>query len=433
MQAVLLSERDHDRVMRRAVEFSYDVVVITRSNVLDPPGPEIVYVNPAFESRTGYSAAEALGRNPRFLQGELTDPQECQRIRQALERGAKVSARLVNYRRDGSPHLVELHIAPVMNGEGSITHFVSIQREVGCDFAQADREEGRELFEAVMETTMDGIAVLESIRDSSNAIIDFDIRLLNRRLAEITQRDTQDVLGRQLLEEFPGVQEEGLFDAYGNVAETGHPFNAEVRYQHEGMDASFRITALRMGDGVLLTLTDIADFKDREESLQADKRAAQRAALHDPLTGLPNRAYLAEHLEVLRAAGTGRYALVYIDLDHFKVLNDIQGHKAGDNALRAVAAAMESEIRNEDFVARVGGDEFVAVLRLELDSQLEAETLAQRLLREVRIVLPDPVGASGGVCIWHTIEQQPEEMLANADRAMYVNKRARQYSTRLAT
>ncbi len=119
------------RLMEAAVNQANDGVLITRAEPLDPPGPEIVYANPAMERQTGYAPAALRGQTPRIFQGEATDRAALDAIRLALEQRQPIRTELVNYTQAGQPFWVELVIAPVQDGAGRATHFVSIQRDVG--------------------------------------------------------------------------------------------------------------------------------------------------------------------------------------------------------------------------------------------------------------------------------------------------------------
>jgi PAS domain S-box-containing protein len=107
-----------------------EVVLITRADRIDAPGPEIVFVNDAFVRITGYAREEALGRTPRFLQGPGTDREELDRIRRSLERFEPVQAELLNYRKGGAPFWLELEIVPLALDGGHYTHFVAVQRDI---------------------------------------------------------------------------------------------------------------------------------------------------------------------------------------------------------------------------------------------------------------------------------------------------------------
>lgn len=115
-----------------------DTVMITDADMLDEPGPRIVFTNEAFEVLTGYHATEVLGKSPRLLQGPNTSRYELDRVRQALVAGAAVSVELINYRKDGNEFWLEMNISPVVNEKGRITHFISVQRNITVRKAAAE-------------------------------------------------------------------------------------------------------------------------------------------------------------------------------------------------------------------------------------------------------------------------------------------------------
>ncbi len=117
-------------LLEAAVSRSNDLFLITDANLLDEPGPRIVYVNDAIMKLTGYSPEEVIGKSPRLFQGPATSRSELARIRAALESRAPISAELVNYAKDGSAYWVELDIAPIVDQDGRATHFVSVQRDI---------------------------------------------------------------------------------------------------------------------------------------------------------------------------------------------------------------------------------------------------------------------------------------------------------------
>jgi two-component system, cell cycle response regulator len=153
----------------------------------------------------------------------------------------------------------------------------------------------------------------------------------------------------------------------------------------------------------------------------------QRLAVTDPVTGLYNRHKLNETLE-LEVERAHRYrrplALIMIDLDRLKDINDTYGHPAGDEALRTVAAAIRSQVRRVDLATRYGGDEFVIVLPEA--TELDALTIAQRIEVVIRAQTADPwkVSASFGVAACGEGVANGEELIARADGALYANKRA---------
>ncbi len=118
------------QVLSKAVEEAKEAVLITEATPLDEPGPRIVYVNSAFEKQTGYAEREVLGTTPRILQGAETDREVLNSLRSALEAGEEWEGETVNYRKDGSPYVVQWNIAPVRGEDGSVEYWVSVQRDV---------------------------------------------------------------------------------------------------------------------------------------------------------------------------------------------------------------------------------------------------------------------------------------------------------------
>jgi diguanylate cyclase (GGDEF)-like protein len=156
-------------------------------------------------------------------------------------------------------------------------------------------------------------------------------------------------------------------------------------------------------------------------------------ALHDTLTGLPNRRYLLEHLSQAQqrsAEKSEQVAVFFLDLDGFKQVNDTFGHEAGDEVLRVTAKRLQSVLRRGDVVARLGGDEFVVVAEGAGDFPMAVRALAGRLvaaLGEPILVDDVPVAVSGsvGVAIADGAGTQPVDLLRVADAAMYTAKRGR--------
>jgi diguanylate cyclase (GGDEF)-like protein/PAS domain S-box-containing protein len=177
--------------------------------------------------------------------------------------------------------------------------------------------------------------------------------------------------------------------------------------------------------GVGAITRDITDRRKVDEELSEAYRQLERRALYDSLTGLPNRAHLLERLASLERSGLLATALIFVDLDDFKDVNDTHGHAAGDQLLRTAAARMRTCIRPSDVLARLGGDEFAVLL--EGADTVAAESLAQRIVDAMNT--PFDVGgqqssvtASVGIAVGTVADTKPDELLRYADLAMYEAK-----------
>lgn len=186
--------------------------------------------------------------------------------------------------------------------------------------------------------------------------------------------------------------------------------------------------ALLVAAGVLLFL--LRRLRRASAALQTSQDQAQYLAFHDTLTGLPNRALFEDRLRrtLLFASQDGtRVALLYLDLDRFKHVNDTLGHPAGDELVRQTAARLRHTIREVDTVARLGGDEF-AIILLDVRDVRSAEDIADRLqqkLREPFKLIDDQVfvSASIGIALSSGSETDADDLLRKADIALYEAKK----------
>ena len=210
----------------------------------------------------------------------------------------------------------------------------------------------------------------------------------------------------------------------------GYVVDHRVRDLHGGwlwIESRARVVA-RSDTGRSLALVGTnCDISSRKES----ESRLRHQAYHDPLTGLANRAFLRERLQemIYRAERHNHtLAVLCLDLDHFKVINDCNGHAAGDELLRAAAARLSNSVRQGDVVVRLGGDEFAVLLEGPLHAQTIA-TIARKIL--TRISSPITVderqhalSTSIGVSCFPTDGRTPDELLTRADLAMYSAKEA---------
>ncbi|MEW6635093.1 MAG: EAL domain-containing protein [Pseudomonadota bacterium] len=186
--------------------------------------------------------------------------------------------------------------------------------------------------------------------------------------------------------------------------------------------------ALLVAGGVLAFL--LRRLRRASSALQSSQDQAQYLAFHDTLTGLPNRALFEDRLRrTLLFAGhdAARVALLYLDLDRFKHVNDTLGHPAGDELVRQTAARLRHTIREVDTVARIGGDEF-AIILLDVRDVRSAEDIAERLLQklcEPFKLIDDQVfvGASIGIALSSGPETDADDLLRKADIALYEAKK----------
>lgn len=184
-----------------------------------------------------------------------------------------------------------------------------------------------------------------------------------------------------------------------------------------------RMAAVRNEAGRVVEVEGLAIDIDKRKTAESDIARYTRT---DQITGLGNRTAFMDELRHAFAGakrGANPFAILYIDLDHFKDVNEVLGHSKGDSLLKLVAMRLQGAVRNGDFVARFGGDEF-AILQLDISDPSDAGALAARVLRDLSeppydIGTQVGVTASIGIAFFDKAIAEPEEMIKQADMALY--------------
>lgn len=253
------------------------------------------------------------------------------------------------------------------------------------------------------------------------------IEFVNRRFCEMTGYQREELLGKVTLDFL--FDEEGCkFVSEANrqryKAESSH-YELRLRKKTDEMlwtivGGTPIIDTNRIVTGTMRVFTDITERKNAEEQLLHD-------AFHDPLTGLANRAFLMHHLRLIverrRKPKNNLYAVLFLDFDRFKFINDSLGHAEGDKLLKYIARRLESCVRDGDLAARLGGDEFVILLP-ELAETSEALLIAERILNDLKHSF-DLSGneifmtTSIGIALSTAGHARADEMLHAADIALY--------------
>jgi diguanylate cyclase (GGDEF)-like protein len=195
------------------------------------------------------------------------------------------------------------------------------------------------------------------------------------------------------------------------------------------------LIAVFLAIGALLTLLLLRIRRSRME-LEASRAHAQHLAFHDCLTGLPNRALFEDRLDIAAARREANVAVLLLDLDRFKLVNDTLGHPAGDKLIREFGERLRSLVRECDTIARLGGDEFAILIE---DACLaDVRRLATRIVHDIRrpfelLGTQVHVGVSIGIAASANVAADPLELVRRADIALYEAKESGRDAYRLFT
>ncbi|MGB5631154.1 MAG: diguanylate cyclase [Waterburya sp.] len=297
--------------------------------------------------------------------------------------------------------------------------------------AERELNKSRALLTGVLDSSLDGVAAFEAIRDRQGEIVDFRWLIANPVAAMTVGGTIESLQGKCLfVEGSPGHLFDGLFKLFVQVVETCTVLEQEYYYDSYSLKAWFHIVAVKLGDGFAMTFRDISDRKQIEITLKkANLRLTYQANI-DSLTQIANRRRFDEYItqEWLRCAREGEYlSLILCDVDYFKAYNDNYGHQAGDNCLYEVAKAIERGVkRPADVAFRYGGEEFAVILpHTEGQGAIKVAEDIQAQIQVLQIPhadseISDMVSLSLGVSsIIPDTRTSPQTLIAAADDALY--------------
>ena len=304
----------------------------------------------------------------------------------------------------------------IVAGVATIILGMSLVASMSARQSQDKLGQQRVLLDTALENMSQGLAMFDA---------DGRLTLCNERYARMTGLPYAAVQGQSLVELFKLRKAAGDFsedpqEVFARILADVRLGKSAMRVMHTLKGRSIRIIEEPMtGGGWVATLEDITAWREAQEKLAY-------LAHHDPLTSLPNRTKFREDLEqTLRLVNRdGRVAVLCLDLDHFKEINDSLGHPIGDDLLKDVACRLRTSVREGDTVARLGGDEF-AIVQAGTDLQAsESSSLAERLVE----ILGAPyviqghqlnIGVSIGIAFAPNDGEDPDQLLKNADMALY--------------
>ena len=382
----------------------------------------------ACEMIYGYKPKHVLGRHvTAFNAPEFTRRMFMRRFRPVFRGEPVFDVEAIHRTRDGKTLHVMVSAIPTFGADGKLESVLGV-----CTDITAQKRRERELAVAlrnqqvIFDAAGEGIAFVQAGRiERANGAL---AQMLDVPGSWLSGRPAADILANE-------ADWQRIVEITRAAAQRGESANHEVMLRAPEAGAGMRrgvwsqLTARLVGgeddaEAMILVLTDITPLKQREEM-------AWHQANHDELTGLPNRRLLVENARRLLSVAMRRdrlAALMVLDLDGFKEVNDAFGHAYGDAMLRRVAMRMSMALREYDLIARTGGDEFVILLP-EIDDLDAARTVGEKLIAAASEDMEigdrlSHMGASVGIAVFPTDGQDFDSLLRRADAAMYVSKQA---------
>ncbi len=304
--------------------------------------------------------------------------------------------------------------------------WVQARRRAVEDAEQARTRSSLERSHSILQAVIEGTPDLVTVRDLDGRYV-----LANSAMAQAAGRPVEDLLGKTDADLFAPEVATAMADMDTRVLESGDTVTYEEVLPADDAPRTYLVSKAVFRDrrgfavGILRVARDITERK------RAEARLFHEAG-HDALTGLPNRARLLEELGIAisrcRRSSAHLFAVLFLDLDRFKVVNDSLGHTVGDALLSTFARTLRGWIRPSDFVARMGGDEFVVLLD-GMHELADATRVAERIEQGLRapLLVGDReiyVAASIGIALSTTGYSAPDDVLRDADLALYRAKAA---------
>jgi diguanylate cyclase (GGDEF)-like protein/PAS domain S-box-containing protein len=434
-------------VLRTVLDDIDDIVLIADSSGI------IQYVNRAFEKVTGYSFEEVRGKTPSILRSHYHHADYYSRMWQVISAGQPYHGEVINRKKNGTFYFEEKVITPMIDSDGKITHFVSTGRDVTwrrkAERLLRMRFEISELFSGNWPLPLDGIQILlQAIgRHLGAALVEYWARNVHeyerKHQWSVDSDSDEKPIKIKVRSGFAAVVEHRRRSTFFTNLQN-NPLFSQVLPDHGCFDAALAAPVMSSEGhiyGMIVVYKAAPESQDTETlnaltdtGLQIGEYFRRREAearlrnmaYFDMLTGLPNRNFFYDHLQrALHRAKREQTscAVLFIDLDRFKLINDTSGHHVGDEVIMEVAARLRRVLRPADTVARLAGDEFLILVE-NFESMSDVQVVCQRILKEFKtpfvidgreIHLQVSIGVAG----YPADGSNPADLIRHADQAMY--------------
>jgi diguanylate cyclase (GGDEF)-like protein/PAS domain S-box-containing protein len=393
---------------------------------------QFIEINPAFSQTFGWSPEQVLGRTAEELGLWVESSARAQRIERVIRDQALSNVAVGVNHRNGTPLtcVISSRLITVDNQPCSVTTLRDITQQ---QRAEAALKASEEKFAKAFHSSPDAITITE--RQSGRYLE------VNDGFSRLTGYSASEVVGQTVYDLGIWADSKQRTALLNELREQGRVHHREMLGRNKRGDiltveVSVEPISLNETDCLLLTARDVSLLKNAQAQIR-------HLAYHDPLTNLPNRALLMDRLSqqiALLKRHNLRGALLFLDLDHFKHINDSLGHPVGDTVLKIITARLEASVRLEDTVARLGGDEFVVLLSGLEGSRELVESKVRELADTLRELLAEPMSLDGqrlqvtpsiGVALIPDHGTTPADLLKRADIALYRAKDSGRNTTEL--
>ncbi len=410
---LLFNYRKVRKTTRELQAFRYAIQNSDNSIVITDKDRHIQYVNEAFEVNTGYKKDEVLGENPNILKSDLLDDDFYKKMNEILDRGEKWQGELINRSKEGALLYEKSSIVPVFI-EGELVQYLAIKLNIT---EYKEQQQKLQQSATVYETIGDGIM----ITDSEKKILS-----VNPAFIQMFGYEEEELIGKEPMIVSSSKQDRSFYKRMWYSLMKRDRWTGKMYNRTKGgkmLPIWLTITTVRDKIGAIESF--IAIYTNLEEIIEMEEKA-DFLAYHDSLTHLPNRAHFEReitHIFDLAKSNHEKIAVLFIDLDRFKVINDTLGHHIGDEMLIYLAKRIKNILREDDLFARIGGDEFVIILD-PLKEKVNAAMMAEKILAVIR----EPIQvhnyhlnttASIGIALYPDDGSEKTEIIKHADSAMY--------------
>ncbi|SCX76479.1 EAL domain-containing protein [Nitrosospira sp. Nsp13] len=414
--ALLVHTAEQDKLLKYFYELPFIGMAIT-----SPDSKRWLRFNDRLCEILGYSREELAVKN----WVEMTHPDdiekdivEFEKVVHGESEGYTTNKRYI--RKDGSIVIANMSVKCVRTDDGKVDYFVAMIRDIT---EQEHRKTEALAAQSQLKATLDAIPDLLFELDLNGRCHDY-----HSARTDLPTAPVEDLLGKKISDILPSAAVDIIVSALLEAQEKGLSSGKQLELEFAQGKLWFELSVSRKHvdpghDSRFIVLA--RDITERK----ASERRILNLAHYDSLTGLPNRALLADRMRVAikyAERQSTRLAVLFVDLDRFKPINDSLGHDIGDQLLKAAAQRMQMSVRSVDTVSRVGGDEFVVLL-----SQIGTTEDAARVADKLITGLSQPYGVEGhelqvtasvGICIYPDNGTQPNVLLRNADASMYSAK-----------